>query len=84
MKTFPLNQPNNEISLFYNQIGESIEFILNNYEKNNLNNAITILKTYYSENAEYIDRYLPSLIKLLQVKYFDNNFYNTYFIFRNW
>jgi hypothetical protein len=66
MKAFPLVQPAPEIAPFYNHIADIIEASLNNYEKSNVHNIVVILKTMCEHKADYLDRYLPLMVKLVQ------------------
>ncbi len=67
MKAFPISKPNCEIASFYSHIGDIIDTSLNNYEKSNVHNIVVLLKTICDEKSDYLDRYLPSLVKMIQV-----------------
>lgn len=67
MKTFPISAPNSEITPFYKHISDILESNLNNYEKNHTHNTLVLLKTLSADMPEFLDRYLPLLLKVIQV-----------------
>ena len=64
MKFFPIQ--GSEITSFYTHISDVLESALVNFEKNNISCTLMILKTICDEKPEFLDRYIPNLIKILQ------------------
>jgi transformation/transcription domain-associated protein len=64
MKFFPIQ--GSEIASFYTHISDVLESALNNFEKNNISCTLLILKTICEEKSDFLDRYIPYLIKILQ------------------
>ncbi len=66
MKAFPLSDPPPEMAGFYARITEILESNLHSYEKGNCFNILGVLKTMSEESPEYIDKFLPLLVKFVQ------------------
>jgi hypothetical protein len=66
MKAFPLSDPAPEMAGFYGRITEILDNSLQNYEKGNFFSILGALKTMSEEMPEYLDKFLPALVKLVQ------------------
>lgn len=65
MKAFPLSEPAPEMAGFYGAIKEILDTCLAKYEKGQCLNVLAVLKTISEECPDYIDKFLPDLVKLV-------------------
>lgn len=67
MQAYPISNKESEISSFYQSISDILETNLSNYEKStNIHCTVFLIKTISNIEPEFLDRYLPLVVKVFQ------------------